>query len=142
MSDIHPPSEAPILPTATAEPSDYKVMALHAETVSVAKQVRKTLVRAARTTRVRDVVVEEDLSHAQIVVERVPVGRVVETVPPVRQEGDITILSVVEEEIVVTRRLVLKEEVHLRRVTRTEKHAETLTLREQVVAVTRTALDD
>ncbi len=36
-------------------------------------------------------------------VERVAIGRVVDEVPPVRQVGDVTILPVVEEEIVVTR---------------------------------------
>jgi stress response protein YsnF len=46
---------------------------------------------------------------------RVPVGRPVDTMPPVRQEGDTTIVPVVEEIIVVGRRLILKEEVRIRR---------------------------
>ncbi|MGI3904183.1 MAG: DUF2382 domain-containing protein [Janthinobacterium lividum] len=62
--------------------------------------------------------------------------------PPVRQEGDVTIMSVVEEELVVVRRLVLKEEVHLRRVQSTVPHTQTVTLREQHITVTRTALGD
>jgi hypothetical protein len=76
-----------------------------------------------------------------VVVERVAIGRVVDAVPPVRHEGDVTILSVVEEVVVVERRLVLKEEVHLRRVQTTERYVETVTLREQDITVTRTDID-
>ena len=116
-------------------------MRLHAEAVTVAKRARKTLVRATRHTRTRDVVVDEPVLRDQVVVERVAVGRVVQAVPPVRQEGDVTILSVVEEVVVVERRLMLKEELHLRRVRTTQRHVETVTLREQDVSVTRTDLD-
>ncbi len=109
-------------------------MPLHAERLSVAKRTRKTLVRAARTTTTVDSLVDEELAREQVVVERVAVGRVVDAVPPVRQEGDVTIMPVVEEELVVVRRLVLKEEVHLRRVRTTARTSETVTLREQNVA--------
>ena len=117
-------------------------MSLATEAVAVSKRVRRTLVRASRTTSVRDQVVTADLNHEHVVVERVPIGRVVEAVPPVRQEGDVTILPVVEEELVVVRRLILKEEVHLRRVRTTVLHAETVTLQQQTVNVTRTPLDE
>ena len=128
---------------AVAGPSaDVQVLALHKEDVAVSKRIRKTLVKVARTTTTRDVVVEEDLRHEQIVVERLAIGRVVEAVPPIRQDGDVTILSVVEEIVVTERRLVLKEEVHLRRVRRTEHHVETIKVREQGVAITRSDVED
>ncbi len=117
-------------------------LALHAEAVTVSKRARRTLVRATRTTRTRDVVVAEDLARDEVVVERVPIGKVVGAVPPVRQEGDVTIMSVVEEEVVVTRRLILKEEVRVRRVRTIERFTETLPVREQQVAITRTDLED
>ena len=117
-------------------------MLLHAEKVTLSKRVRRTLVRASRTTATRDEAVNAELSHDHVVVERVAVGRVVEAIPPVRQEGDVTIMPVVEEELVVVRRLVLKEEVHLRRVRTTTTHSETVAVREQHVAVTRIALED
>jgi stress response protein YsnF len=121
--------------------AESRVLPLHKEEVAVSKRVRKTLIRATRTTSTRDTVVEEDLHHDQVVVERVAIGRVVDAVPPVRHEGDVTILSVVEEVVVVERRLVLKEEVHLRRVQTTERYVETVTLREQDITVTRTDID-
>ena len=124
------------------ETAEALVLSLAAEAVVVSKRVRRTLVRASRTTSSRSEAVEVDLKHEQVVVERVPVGRIVDAVPPVRQKGDVTILPVVEEELVVVRRLVLKEEVHIRRVQTTVPHLETVTLREQHVSVTRTVLDD
>ncbi len=48
-------------------------------------------------------------------VSRVPVNRVVDTIPEVREEGDTLIVPVVEEELVIEKRLVLKEEIHIRR---------------------------
>jgi uncharacterized protein (TIGR02271 family) len=121
---------------------EVHVLPLHAEEVAVSKRIRTTLVRAARTTRTRDAVVELDLHHDRVVVERVAIGRLVDAVPPVRQEGDVTIMSVVEEIVVVERRLVLKEEVHMRRVRTTERHVETAVVRQQCLIVTRTNVQD
>ncbi len=116
-------------------------LTLHGEKIEVSRRrVDTSLVRATRTTRTREQLVEADLSHERVEVERIPIGRTVDSVPPVRQDGDTTILSVVEEVVVVERRLVLKEEVHVRRVKTTEHHRETVTLREQEATVTRTAL--
>ena len=124
------------------EPSESVSIALAVETVAITKKIRRTLVRASVTTHDRDQSVAADLTHEQVVVERIPIGRIVDAVPPVRQEGDVTIMPVVEEELVVVRRLVLKEEVRLRRVRTTVPHTENVTLRRQTVSVTRTPLDD
>ena len=130
------------LPATEPRDGDVLTLSLAAEHVVISKRMRRTLVRASRTTSTRDQLVEVDLKHDDVDVERVPVGRVVDAVPPVRQEGDVTIMPVVEEELVVVRRLILKEEVHLRRVQATVPHVETVTLRQQHVSVTETALDD
>jgi stress response protein YsnF len=61
----------------------------------------------------------------------------VDDVPPVRQEGDVTIVPVVEEILVVERRLVLKEEVRIRRVERSEKYQDEVTLHKQEAVVSR-----
>ena len=122
--------------------TEVLTMLLHAERVVVSKRVRRTRVSVRRTNQTRDKAVEVDLNHDQVVVQRVAIGRVVETVPEIRQEGDVTILPVVEEEVVVTRRLVLKEEVHVRRIRTTQRHVETVTLREQQAVVTRTDIEN
>ncbi len=113
---------------------------LHAETITVERQrVAGDTVRVSTRTRVRDEEVEVGLLHERVEVERVAIDRIVEAVPPVRQEGDVTVVSVVEEVLVLERRLLLKEEVRVRRVQVPETHRETVSLREQVVDVSRVA---
>ncbi len=119
---------------------EREAMLLHMESVAVTKQVRRSLVRAIRRTKTREVAVEKDLLRDQVVVERVAVGRAVDTAPAVRHVGDLTILPVMAEEIVVVRRLILKEEVRIRHVRMRERHTETVTLRKQHVTVTRAEL--
>lgn len=57
--------------------------------------------------------------------------------PAITQEGDTTIIPVVEEILVVERRFLLKEEVHIRRVTTKQRHQETVVLRKQEALITR-----
>lgn len=109
-----------------------------AELLLVSKRrVERARVRVSTTTREREQLVDEELTHERVEVERVPIGRTVDAVPPVREEGDTTILPVVEEVVVIERRLVLKEEIRIRRVRTTERHRETVVLREQDAAITR-----
>jgi hypothetical protein len=46
---------------------------------------------------------------------------VVETAPEIRTEGDVTIAPVVEKVFVVEKRLVLEEELHIRRRVETDR---------------------
>jgi stress response protein YsnF len=115
------------------------VLPLYAEDVSVSRRrVATTVVRVATVTRSRNEIVDETLTHQRVEVERVPIGRYVDAVPAVREEGDLTVMAVVEEVIVVERKLLLREEVHIRRIRSTEQHVETVKLREQEAVVTRT----
>jgi stress response protein YsnF len=105
---------------------------VHGEEISVSRrQVSGDTVQVNTITRAEERLVDEQLTHEQIEVERVPIGRPVDAAPPVREEGDTTIMSVVEEIVVVERRLILKEEVHIRRVRVGERHRETVMVRKQ-----------
>ncbi|HWD00617.1 MAG TPA: YsnF/AvaK domain-containing protein [Candidatus Sulfopaludibacter sp.] len=53
------------------------------------------------------------LVHDDVEVRRVALNRVIDKIPPIRREGGTVIVPVVEEELVITKRLILKEEVHL-----------------------------
>lgn len=87
-------------------------------------------IREGRTVRVstrpvqETFAISEPVSRERVTVERVPVGRVVDEIPPTREEGDETIIPVVEERVRVVVDLVLVEEIHLRR-QRTTETAET-----------------
>jgi uncharacterized protein (TIGR02271 family) len=124
--------------------ADEPTILLHAEGFTVARRsVAGDTVRVETTTRTQDHHIDEPLSHThtRVEVERIPIGRTVTAVPPVREEGDTTILPVVEEVIVVEHRLILKEEVHIRRVQVAERHTETVTTREQTVEICRRKAD-
>ena len=103
---------------------------------------------ATGKVRVRSVVdtVEEiaraDLKEERVEVTRVPIDREVEAAPPTRTEGDVTIVPVMEEILVVEKRLVLKEELHIRRRVSTETVETPITLRKERAVVERVAADE
>jgi len=68
-------------------------------------------------------------------VQRVPVGRMVDKPPPIRTEGDVTIIPVLKETMIVEKRLVLVEEVHIRRVTSSRQVELPVTLRKQKAVI-------
>ena len=128
-------------PNETSGPDRSEmIIPLHAEEVAVTK--RETVlgtVRVRLQTKSHEQVIDEMLAQERVEVQRVAIGRTVETVPDMREEGDTMIIPVVEEMLVVERRLVLKEEIHLTRVRTRERHHETVTLREQQATVERIA---
>ena len=125
MSSELPPPGEPYIP-------------LHAEDLTVSKLlVADDIVRVRTVTGEHATFVDETLNHERVQIERVPIGRQVEAIPPVRQEGDTTILSVVEETLVIERRLILKEEIHIRRLHVAERHQEAVVLRKQEAVITR-----
>lgn len=81
--------------------------------------------------------VREQLSKAVVDVERVAVNREVDAAPPIREEGDTTIIPVVQEVLVVTKKLVVTEEIRIRRRQIVEEHAQPVTLRTQRAVVER-----
>ena len=105
------------------------------EQVAVDKRVRQARTVTVTTRPVTEQqTISEPVMREKVTVERVPVGEVIDAVPEIREDGDLTVIPVVEERITVTRELVLKEEVHLRR-TREE------TIEEQVVELRRTEVE-
>ncbi|MDQ1470934.1 MAG: hypothetical protein QOJ99_2414 [Bryobacterales bacterium] len=88
--------------------------------------IEEELVTGAHAVKTGSVRVHKEVEHFRknvempamrdvVSVNRVPVNQVVTSAPEVREEGDTLIVPVLEEEIVVEKRLVLKEEIHIRR---------------------------
>ncbi len=114
------------------------VIPLLAEEIAVSKQVVDTgRVQVTRVTHEREQLIDELLAHETVEIDRTPIGRQVDTMPAVRDEGDTIVVPIVEEVLVVERRLFLKEEVRIRRVRSTERHQESVTLRHHEAVVTR-----
>ena len=113
------------------------------ETLRVEKRSVSTGRVSVRTeTQTEEVLVEEDLAGLKVEVTRVPIDREVETAPEVLQDGDLTVVPVVEEVLVVEKRLFLKEEVHIRRVSTTRRVEVPIALRKQTAHVEQDAANE
>ncbi|MGC2199360.1 MAG: YsnF/AvaK domain-containing protein [Stellaceae bacterium] len=118
------------------------VIPLLAEEVAVSKQVVETgRVQVVRVTHEREQLIDELLARETVEISRARIGQHVDAMPAVREEGDTIVIPIVEEVLVVERRLFLKEEVRIRRVRTTERHQESVTLRHQEAAVTRVPVE-
>jgi uncharacterized protein (TIGR02271 family) len=106
------------------------------ETLAVGKRkVPTATVRVKKLVRERIAAVDAPLLREDVVVERVPVDRIVaEPIPP-RRTGDTLVLSVIEEVLVKQLRLV--EEVRITTRRRLERHRTTMPLRREDVVVER-----
>jgi uncharacterized protein (TIGR02271 family) len=82
--------------------------------------------------------VEQVLAHDELEVRHVPVGRLVAPAdaPAPRYEGDTYIIPVLEEVLVLEKRVCIREEIHIVRHQRSERHVETAVLRSESVTVT------
>jgi len=132
-------------PTATthAQTGGSVVVPVVEERLSVSRQAVETgKVRVAKIVREREEVVDEPLLREEVHVERVPIDRYVDGPVPIRQEGEITIIPVLEEVLVVEKRLMLKEELHITR-RQIETHApQRVTLRSEEATVQRVSSHD
>lgn len=70
-------------------------------------------------------------------VEHIPVNKIVDTAPPVRQEGDVTIIPVLREVLVVQKKLELVEEVHVIKEKTVVPQIQEITLKKEQVSVER-----
>lgn len=108
------------------------------EQVSLTKQAVLTgRVRISTRTETVEQRLPAELSSEEVEVIRVPVDRRIDKVPQTTTEGDLTIIPVVEERLVVTRELYLREEVHVRRIRRQESVEIPAQIRRQTVRIDR-----
>jgi stress response protein YsnF len=106
------------------------------------RSVETGRVRVSARTHVFEETVGADLMQEAVEVFRVPLNRVVDAAPAIRTEGNVTIVPVMEEIAVVETRLVLREEIHIRR-TASSHHVDTpVSLRRQDVRVERAEAED
>lgn len=122
--------------------SNDRVIPIVEEQAHVTRRRAETERVSVRTSPVvEDVLIREMLTHEQVEVTRVAVDREVDAAPVIRTEGDVTIVPVFEERLVVEKRLFVVEELHLRRTVRSEQVELPTTLRRMHVEVTREDLN-
>lgn len=96
-------------------------------------------VRVKTQTECVQEVAEADLAYVSVTVDRKLVGREVVKVPEVRVEGDTTIIPVLEERLVIEKRLVLVEEIHVTRRISTEHQEVPIQVRKQTIEIERSS---
>lgn len=117
------------------------VIPLHDESVNVGKQrVERSRVRVTTRVSEREETIREALEHEEATVTRVPIDREIDAHPGIRQEGDVTVIPLVEEVLVVERRLVLREELHIRKNRQTVEVEQPVTLRSEEAVVERISI--
>ena len=127
--------------TAVPVAQDQLVVPVVAEQLAVGTRTVDTGrgVRVHKTVVEQPVTIDERLARDEVEVRHVPVDRIValEEAPGNRYEGDTLIVPVLEEVLVVERRVRIKEELHITRIRRQEQYQEDVTLKAEQVRVER-----
>jgi uncharacterized protein (TIGR02271 family) len=75
--------------------------------------VKTGLVRIRKIVHAHEEIVEPPLLRDEVIIERVPINRIVEGPMATRSEAETLIIPVLEEILVIEKRLLLKEEVRI-----------------------------
>jgi len=106
-------------------------------------RIDKKIIEKARYTFDKEVAEEQvelniPLNQEHITIEKREINQYVETAPPaVRYEGDTMIISVLREEAVIVKKLMLVEELHVTRHSSEEMHSSTHTVRKEKIIINK-----
>jgi stress response protein YsnF len=118
-------------------------------TIPIVEEEATILKRSVETERVsvrtsseeEQVLVRDEVRREHVEITRVPKNEEVAQAPAIRTEGDVTIVPVLEERLVVEKRLFLVEELHLRRTVDHQSVEVPTTLRRTHVEIERENLE-
>lgn len=117
-------------------------VALIEEQISIAKrQVETDRVRVRTVVDAEQVLVEEMLSTGHLEVTRVAVDREVASAPSPHQDGDTLVIPIIEERLVVEKRLFVVEELRVTRSSRDEAVSIPVALRRMRAVIERDGPD-
>jgi uncharacterized protein (TIGR02271 family) len=95
------------------------------------KRVATRRVRLRTRTERTQHVIEEPSLHETFDIKRIKTNQLVDSPPRVRQEGRTTIIPLLKEVIIVTKQLVVAEELHITRHVEKSSSRKRVTLRSQ-----------
>lgn len=116
---------------------DIVIPVLQEEADVQIRPVTTGIVRVHKEVSQYDAVVEAELKAESFTVEHVPVNLPLQSPVSIRQEGDTTIIPVMEEVVVVTKQLMLKEEIRITKHQVGTRYQETVVLQSEEVRVER-----
>lgn len=104
-----------------------------------AQAIERGRVRITKRVHTQEETVDTPLRQERVQVERVSVEQIVESPVTMHYDGDTLVIPVMEEVLVVEKRLLLKEEVRVTKYVGETQHQETVSVRAEEVAVERTS---
>jgi uncharacterized protein (TIGR02271 family) len=100
------------------------------------KRIETGKVRISKVINERRELIEEPVFGEDVEVKRVPIDRVIDgPPPPVRMEGDVMIIPLLEERVVTRKQVFLKEELHVIKRKYETTSSEEVTLRTEEAVV-------
>jgi uncharacterized protein (TIGR02271 family) len=126
-------------PSLTDDPAgqDIVIPVLHEE-LAVHKVARETgSVRIQKIVHESEEFISEALAADSVEIERIPMDLIVENPPAIRTEGDVTIIPVIREVLVLTKQLRVVEELRITRHRSVVDHQQTITLRAEELVIQR-----
>lgn len=121
--------------TELVVPVIHEQLKVEKETVETGK------VRVSKKIGEYETLIDEPFLREKVAVERIPKNEYVETAPQSRQEDGVLVIPVVREEIVVQKRLVLVEELHISKQVFKQRDPQKVTLLKEEVEVERISPD-
>jgi|SRR5581483_7411917 len=120
-----------------AEPELTGIPIIEESAVVTKRVVDRGGVRVTKRVREREEIVDEPLRQERVTVERVPINQLVDRVPTTRRDGDTLVVPVLEEIMVVEKRLVLKEELRVTIRQESRRQPQSVTLRREEAVIER-----
>jgi stress response protein YsnF len=120
-------------------PGEELVIPVAAEQIQVQKRpVVRGVIHVRTRVETTDQTVDERLVHEEVIVERIRIDKEIgNEYPKIHEHNGVLVIPVVEEVLVVSKQLRLKEELRVIRRKKTVHEAQTVQVRRQVVEVER-----
>jgi len=129
------------IPPSRSEAGE-QTLPLAREELEVSKRKVETgRVRVRKVVSEHDTLIDERLAGEEIDIDRQSVNQAVDGPVEPRYEGDVLVIPVMEEVLVVRKQLMLKEEVRIRRRAVERAHRERVVLRSEEAVVERVPAD-
>jgi len=127
-------------PVNTAQTETNAVFPVIQEEAVIDKRVVETgKVIITKKISEHEEIVDVPLFQEKVEVERVPINQVVQERPLARQDGEMMIIPVVQEQVFYQKRLVLIEELHVRKQVVETHQPQKITLVKEDVEIKRSA---
>lgn len=102
------------------------------------RMVERNRTRITKQVHTEEEVIDTPLRQERVQVEHVPIEQLIDSPATTRYDGDTLVIPVMEEVLMIEKKLLLKEEVRVTKYVGETDHRETVTLRREEVAVDRT----